>query len=391
MHKVFTLAKGWKIFSWIFLPLLMGLFIWLGIWPFVKEDFNLTLALVLSPFSAVLTLLMVYGLLDTARSKLIIKNNQIFGVGVFTTKVLDVKDIKGFKIGENYLYYIPKTKHQKKIKVSKYFGNFEYLKAWSERQFVNLDKQAKVDEKRQIFENKAFGNSKEQRKQTYFSAKKITKILNTISWIVALSTMFFPYYLQLQIIACGTLPILGLILYRYHKGLIRLDEKPNSIYPNITSTLFMPSCVLLIRALSDITVFDYTALWEPFLIVILTLALLIFMGSTIKYNFKKWQTYGIFAGLLVFASMYSFGIIMTTNFIFDTSKPQVYQTKVLDKRMSSGKNRSFYLTLEKWGPQTEIDDVSVPKAMYHGKEIGDSAVIYFNQGLYQIPYYMVLE
>lgn len=95
--------------------------------------------------------------------------------------------------------------------------------------------------------------------------------------------------------------------------------------------------------------------------------------------------------MLMFGGIYAYGLLITTNVVFDESEPRVYKAKILDKRISSGKTTTYYLELDKWGPQEEVDDVSVAKDIYNAKEIGDTAIVYFNHGLYEIPYYIVIQ
>lgn len=322
---------------------------------------------------------------------MIIEEKKIKAIGVFKTKELSFQDIEGFKVDNNYLYYMPVNKNNKRIKVSTYLGRFGELMAWSEQHFKNLDEEEFVDEEKEILRNKAYGRSVEEREYKFAKAKRTTKIINTISWIVALSTWFYPHFYQIQILLCAILPVIGLIIYKTSKGLIRLDEKPNSAYPNILSTMFLPSLSLAIRALLDISVLDYTNLWQPTTFVIILLGIVIFKGSNDEYRLKKGASYLVLLGIIVFGSMYSYGFLITTNTAFDESEPTIYKVEVLGKRISTGKNSSYYLELSTWGPQKEIEEVSVPKNLYKSIEKGDSAVIYYNKGLYKIPYYMVIQ
>lgn len=391
MKKEYRIAKGWKIFIWICLPLFMGLFGWLGVMPYTEDNFDLTLALILTPISLGLEFLMILGLIDTIKSKLIIEKEQIINVGVFKTKELDFDNIKGFKVDQNYLHFLPKNKRDKKIKVSTYVGRFGELREWCEQQFANLDIEEFVNEENEILENEEFGRTQEERDYRFTKAKKTTKTINTISWIVALSTWFYPHFYEIQIVLCGLLPIVGLIIYRTSNGLIRLDEKPNSAYPNILSTLYIPSCALMIRALMDFTIFDYSNIWKPALAIFVLFSLIVLKGAKVEYNFKKGVTYLAIFGMLMFGGMYAYGLLITTNVVFDESQPSAYKAEILDKRISSGKTTTYYFELSKWGPKTEIDDVSVSKEIYNSREIGDSAVVYFNHGLYKIPYYFVIQ
>ena len=391
MKQEYKIAKGWAIFVWIVLPLFMVLVGVLGVMPYQEEELNLTLILILTPILVGLELLMVLGLIDIVKGRLIIEEDKIKGIGVFNTKVLSFQNIKGFKVDKNYLYYIPANDNYKRIKVSTYVGRYRELLSWSEQNFENLDLEEYVDEEKEILSNEEYGRSKEEREYKLAKAKRTTKLINTISWVVALSTWFYPHFYQIQIILCGLLPIIGLIIYKSSKGLIRLDEKPNSAYPNLFSTLFLPSCALAIRALMDFTIFEYLNLWKPILAVIIVLGFLIFKGSNDQYGLKSGTTYLVALGVLVFGGMYSYGLLITTNAAFDESEPTIYKVKVLDKRISSGKNRSYYLELSEWGPQKKIEEVSVSKNLYKSMEKGDSAVVYFNKGLYEIPYYMVIQ
>lgn len=391
MEKIFRIAKGWNVFIWICIPLFMGLFVFIGIMPYIEDKFDLTLALILTPVSIGLEFLMVLALIDTRKGKFIIENERIISIGVFKTKILDFKKIKGFKVDQNYLYFFPINEHDKIIKVSTYIERFAEIRAWSEQHFKNLDIEESVNEKKEILENEKYGSTEEERELRLTKIKKTTKYINTISWIVSLSTFFYPHFYQIQILLCGLMPIIGLIIYKNSKGLIRLDEKPNSVHPTIIWTLFMPSCALYIRALLDFNIFDYSNLWKPALVIFFVFGYLMLKGSKTEYNFKNIFTYIGISGMLIFGSMYAYGFLITTNAVFDNSQPTVYKAKILDKRTSSGKTTTYYFKLSEWGPQKEIDEVYVVKDIYKRKEIGDTAIVYFNNGLYKIPYYIVIE
>jgi hypothetical protein len=89
--------------------------------------------------------------------------------------------------------------------------------------------------------------------------------------------------------------------------------------------------------------------------------------------------------------MYAYGFIITTNSVFDTAQPEYYKAKILDKRISSGKSTSYYFELSSWGPQSQNDEVMVNRELYNEKEVGDSALIYFSEGFYKIPYFIVIQ
>jgi hypothetical protein len=391
MKQEYRIAKGWAIFIWITLPLFMGLFGWLGIMPYVQEEFDLIMAIVFTPLSIGLEFLMVLGLIDIVKSKWIIENNTITAVRVFKTRQFKVEEIRGFKQDQNYLHFIPKDSQVKRIKVSTYVGKFGQLIDWSENNLTNLDREEVITDEREILENEEYGRTSEEREYKLSKARKLTKTLNTASWIIGLSTWIYPHFYQIQIVLCAILPIVGLIVYKTSKGLIKLDEKPNSAHPNIISTLIAPSGALAMRALMDFQIFDLSNFWKPAIAIFVIFGLLVLKDSNVQYDFRKGVTYLAILGLLMFGGMYSYGFLITTNVVFDESQPSAYKAEILDKRISSGKTTTYYFELSKWGPKTEIDDVSVSKEIYNSREIGDSAVVYFNHGLYKIPYYFVIQ
>ena len=114
MKKEYRIAKGWEIFIWICLPLLMILFGCLGIMPYTEEKFNPTLALILTPIALGLEFLIILGLIDTRKNKLIIEKDKIINIGIFKTKELNITNIKGFKVDKNYISFFPKNKRDKK-------------------------------------------------------------------------------------------------------------------------------------------------------------------------------------------------------------------------------------------------------------------------------------
>jgi len=391
MKKEYRIAKGWKIFVWICMPLLMALFGWLGIMPYTDKEFDLTLALIFTPISLGFEFLMIIGLLDMIKSKLIIENEKIINVGVFKIKELSFDSIKGIKVDQNYLHFLPKNKSDKKIKVSSYVGRFWELRDWAERKFTDLDVEEFVNDEKELLKNEEFGRTQEEREYRIKKAKQITKTINTISWIVALSAIFYPHFYKTQIVLCALLPIVGLFISFTSKGLIRLEGKSNSAYPDILISFFIPSCALMVRALLDFAIFDYSNFVKPALAIFVLLSILLFKGAKVEYNFKKGVTYLAIFGIFMLTGMYTYGLLISTNALFDNSKPTVYKAKILNKRISSGKTTTYYLELDKWGLQKEVDDVSVTKDIYYNHEIGDTAVVYFRHGLYKIPHYFVTQ
>lgn len=95
MKQEYTFAKGWRIFIYILSPILMFVFGGLGIMPYV-ENAGLGIKVFLTILSIALECLMVLGLIDMYKGKLILEKDAIISIGVFKVRTLKLSEIKGF-------------------------------------------------------------------------------------------------------------------------------------------------------------------------------------------------------------------------------------------------------------------------------------------------------
>jgi hypothetical protein len=391
MNKEYKIAKGWKIFIWIALPIFMIIPFGLSITFYIEYGFSLTFALVILPICLGILFLIILGLIDSIKGKYILTDNKIITVGIFKTKELFFADIKGFTNNENNLTFHPKTKEHKKIKVSVYINNFNEFAIWAKQNFKNITLEESIREEQEVLNNKEIGRTIEESSEKLDRARKLTKLLNTISIFIALATILYPKFYKLQIIACVGLPLLGLIILKNSKGLIKLNENPKSKLPNLVSTLLMPTIALALRALIDFNVLNFSNAFKFSTAFIILLTIFLFSSSELTFNLKKIKTYLIIIVISFFGAIYSISSIIVTNGIFEKNEPTGYKASVIDKRINYGKTTTYYLKLSQWGPQIEVKEVSVAKEIYSKKEIGDEVNIYYNVGLFDIPYYIVMN
>jgi hypothetical protein len=96
-------------------------------------------------------------------------------------------------------------------------------------------------------------------------------------------------------------------------------------------------------------------------------------------------------GISLILFVYGYGSIITLNYIYDKSEPEIFNARILSKRISSGKSTTYYFELTPWGQQKEIDEVFVSKELYKRLEENDEVKIYFNKGKFEIPWFTVTE
>lgn len=388
--KEYKLAKGWAIFIWVMAPVLIGLFGFLAVMPFIADEIDITLVLILTPISIGMLTLMVFGLIDVYKGRLIIQEDRLVSIGVFKSKNLKFDEIKGYTVNEQYIFVEPNTKEKKRIKISQYIGGYNEILLWLSENYLDLNIVNEQVEEQEILNNESIGWSKENREEKLSNARKISK---TINWLGGLSfawTLFYPKPYDYAVLSAFIIPIVALIAVKLSRGLIRIDKKDGSAYPSTIFAFIFPSLGLMLRSFLDYDIFDYSNVWiKAFFVTIAFLFILLFNQKEI--TFKKKQDYLTVSSLIMFLFAYGFGAVIYLNCNLDKSEPQHYTATILDKRISTGKHTSYYLKLTAWGQQKDIDEVSVEKGLYNRVDIDSEINIYFRNGKLEIPWFIVTD
>jgi len=388
--KEYKLAKGWAIFIWVMAPVLIGLFGFLAVMPFIADEIDITLVLILTPISIGMLTLMVFGLIDVYKGRLIIQEDRLVSIGVFKSKNLKFDEIKGYTVNEQYIFVEPNTKEKKRIKISQYIGGYNEILLWLSENYLDLNIVNEQVEEQEILNNESIGWSKENREEKLSNARKISKIINWLGGLSFAWTLFYPKPYDYAVLSAFIIPIVALIAVKLSRGLIRIDKKDGSAYPSTIFAFIFPSLGLMLRSFLDYDIFDYSNVWiKAFFVTIAFLFILLFNQKEI--TFKKKQDYLTVSSLIMFLFAYGFGAVIYLNCNLDKSEPQHYTATILDKRISTGKHTSYYLKLTAWGQQKDIDEVSVEKGLYNRVDIDSEINIYFRNGKLEIPWFIVTD
>lgn len=206
---------------------------------------------------------------------------------------------------------------------------------------------------------------------------------------LALWVGFFPD--KTSIILNTVFPVAVLIVVKSSKGLIRVDTSNNSANPNVGFAFMGPLCALAIRCVFDLHIFSFENVWIYVIGAFLPLVALTFIGSK-EFGFKdKAQTSNTIL-LAVFLFLLCVIDVLMINSNFDRSTPQTYKAEVLDKRISKGnKSTTYYLKLNPWGPQKQIDENTVSSSFYSDVEVGDTVSVNYYKGLLNIPWFDIVK
>lgn len=384
------IGKGWAIAAAISVLIFIGVFGILGIMPWVQDEINLILGLLVTPFSIGIIIFLIYGLINIKKRRFIIDNEKLISISVFKTKELYYDEIKGYKVNERWILIIPKDNKKKKIKVDRSMSGTQEALSWISEKFDDLDMVSKINEEEEILNNESIGWTREIREEKLRNARKTTKVLNILGIISFVWTVFFPVPYNYAILSTLTIPISTILATKFFSGLIRLDERKDSAYPTVIYALTLPSLGLLIRCLLDFEIFDYSNVWIISVAIMMTLLSVILIKQK-EFSLKNKKSLLSIIPIAMILWAYGFGATIFINCYLDTSRPEHFTAKIIDKSISNGKITTYYLKLTNWGPQKEVDEVSVDQAMYDRVEVDSNVDIYFMNGKLEIPWFIVLD
>src|SRR5262249_29136188 len=87
-----------------------------------------------------------------------------------------------------------------------------------------------------------------------------------------------------------------------------------------------------------------------------------------------------FFALLLFGTLYGYGVVVAADAVGDESTPAQYSVHVIGKHYTSGRSRSFYLDLEPWGPVQRQNSIGVSKTDYDKAAPGDKVCLELRPG-----------
>lgn len=255
------------------------------------------------------------------------------------------------------------------------------------------------------------GENNKKRKKVVISTKKyqsrsevkLSKLtLHKLDWLewltIGISILFFfapsgPYELLLAILLI--IPILGLYLNGLHKPSIAslveigIDKNGEDEY-DVADFIDIAAWAILFRVVIDYDIESFYSLLIPFSVAsVLLLGFLFYTHELIeKSNKDRWW---IYTSLIFNLLVYSFAGTYGANCVFDYSKPSVYETEVLDKRIKLGKrsHKTYYVTVAPWGHHYDKEDIRVSSYKYNQLSIGKTIKMDLKKGLFGIPWYYI--
>lgn len=318
-------------------------------------------------------------------SKFVIAVDRVYLISMIHRRTLYLNQIKGWREADREFHIFPHDESLKKIRVSTYFKESSEIRYFLTAHFPNLDiEEAKLEEEG-IIKNEAFGSTEETRRLRLEQARKAARYTEWFGWAVALWMFLFPRPYLLSISAGIIYPWIAIGICFLHRGLICGDGKKNSAHPSVITTFTVVPLMVALRAVLDINMLSYANGWVLMAIIAVVMFIL-YQIPTGGFSFGTTSKYVNVFLIPIITFVYGFGIVTLTNVLADQSKPTIYPTEVVNKRVSNGKTTTYHLELKKWGDLEEDEEVNVTRSEYETILVGDHVDVYQYSGLFNMPW-----
>ena len=114
--------------------------------------------------------------------------------------------------------------------------------------------------------------------------------------------------------------------------------------------------------------------------VVIALLTLVYIAAFYHSFFESSSPTRTFFALLLFGMLYGYGAVVVADAVGDESTPTRYVVHVVGKHYTTGRSRSYYLSLEPWGPVQQPNNLGVSKTIYDKASPGDQICLELSPG-----------
>ncbi|WP_374164513.1 hypothetical protein [Arcticibacter sp. MXS-1] len=388
--KEYKYGKGLVVLTYLAAPVVIALFAG-ALVMILRQDHSKAQNLIFfGPLSLFMAAFMIYSIMDVTKRRLLIGEGKVTSIGPRGKVELPFEEIKGFRLDRKFIWVIPATSGSKRMKISRNLKDSSEILAWFSAHYPDLDVQSAEEDRQAILNSEEYGFNEEDREARLKRAAAIARVLNIAGVGAGLWTFFWPQPYEYLLMACAGIAFLALLAIRFSNGLIHAAEQKGSAHPSVMLALLLAGGAFFLRVLIDFDIFDRHNAWIPTAGLSLLLMAFVLIGNREVRGGSK-QNRGAAVFIIIFLLAYSYSLVIALNCLGDRTEPFVYETRVLNKHISSGKHRSYYLKLAPWGPQQEEDEVEVDRELYNRMELGSQAYVYFRNGSLNIPWFVVTD
>ena len=139
MKKEYKMAKGWSIFIYLTGCLLNCIFALSLLLPPLNEKTSAEYFIFILPLSVGMSLLSIIMIREAKYGKIVITEHNISIKRTFLHRTLNYSEIKGYRIKNGCIYFVPHASNEKQIKVGLVIENQHEFGQWVTTRFEELD------------------------------------------------------------------------------------------------------------------------------------------------------------------------------------------------------------------------------------------------------------
>jgi heme-degrading monooxygenase HmoA len=322
------------------------------------------------------------------RSRVVIDGTRIEVRDAFRDRAAELSEIEGFRTisSRNGKYTQLCLKEGRgKITLSQSFDTDDDYRAWFQ-QLTDLDARDRDVLLSEISQDAELGSTPEERLNALKQAKaiNIAVIAAAVAAAVGLDFGTSNFHL-LSAVILALVPVAVLLLMQRSPLLYAVFKKKADPRAELSIALVIAGfgLALGIRNLHFVSM-------QPILLMALPVAL-VYIASFFNSARKSSSSLGSVYGLLIFAGLYSYPLVVLADTLLDTASPTSYTVPVTGKHTVSGKSTTYYLDLAPWGPLQKPNKISVSSSSYRDAVPGDQICLDLHPGRLHALWYQRVD
>jgi hypothetical protein len=326
----------------------------------------------------------VYLIALAVRSRVIIDGIRIEIRGAFTDHYADRNEIEGYRTissrnGKYTQFYLNNGRGT--LTLFNHFDKDGALDAWI-RRIPDLDKRDRDSILEKISQQEELGATPQERLAALAQAKTYSIFALVIAIAAAVAANFGIPALYLPFsIALALVPIALAFLLHRSPLLYTVFRRKDDPRAELLYALIASSFGLLIRARG----IHFVSLES--IGVVIALITLAYIAAFYHSFFESPSPARTFFALLLFGMLYSYGAVVMADAVGDASTPTRFVVRVIGKHYTTGRSRSYYLSLEPWGPVQQSNNLGVSKTIYDKATPGDQVCLELHPGRLNTTWY----
>lgn len=318
------------------------------------------------------------------RSRVVIEGTRIEIRGPLTDRSADLNEIEGYRIissrnGQYTQIYL--NNGSRPLTLSNLFDRDDALDTWF-RKIPNLDKRDRDQLLEKISQEEQLGATPQERLASLSQAKTNAILALVVALATAIAAnwgipaLYVPFSLVLVFI-----PIVLAVMLHRSPLLYAVFKRKDDPRAELLYGLIVTSFGLMIRArgIHFVSIVSIE--------VVVAFLSVVYLGAFYHSYFESASPMRTFFAVLLFAGLYSYGVVTVADAVGDASTPSRFVVHVVGKHYTTGRSRSFYLLLEPWGPIQKTSSLGVSQTQYDKAHPGDEVCLDLHSGRLNLPWY----